>query len=165
MGEFMKSPPRFSSTVLPIPPKEVELSIAYLCMQLTDLNLEEMRRVLDSKGYARHLRNLRGPAQMEIHQIQEPLDLGIVVLSRFESLLVRLRPEDFDQALDEQRLLYQKCVGILEILSSAPVGRTVKKLAVSILKFRINESELEQQRWGKVLERWKRNQQLPPSHE
>jgi len=163
MDEFMNSRPQFSVTVVPVAPEDVRISLNNLCMYLRDINLEDMRKALETSGNTPYLGNLRGPFQMEVHLIPRPLNLGIIFRSRFESILVRISPDDFDQSIEEQRVLYGKCICILEILSAAPVRETKKQIIVSRLIFGFNKSEAERKAWGKILKRWKGKQQLPSS--
>jgi hypothetical protein len=161
--EFMKSPPQFKVSAPPIDAEEAQISVNNVCAYLLDISLDDMRTALQTRGHASGLSRLKGPLQMEVHMIQKPLNLGVIIGSHLSSHLVRLRPADFDRSDPEQDALYQKCIGILEILSTARVGKTYKRIAVSALKFRFNESESERLAWVKLLRRWNRKKSAPPT--
>jgi len=98
---------------------------------------------------------LGDPRGMDVVMMTDPLDFGIFVGFHGGANIVRISPESFDRKNGQQELIYQKCVGILEVFSTAPIGTHAKPIAVDELHFRLNKTEAERELWGEILRRWK----------
>jgi hypothetical protein len=154
-----ESPPALAVTAAPIEADDERITVPYLCKELLEIDLDQMRRLMNTRRRIAGSR-LRGPVQLEVLMMTRPLDLGFIVGGHCSRLAVRIAPEEFDQAISDHRSLYAQCMGILEILSTAPVGVTGRKMSVHILKLRYNESEEEKRNWAVILQRWKEKKQF-----
>ena len=91
---------------------------------------------------------------MEVALMTGPIDLGIIVGGHSRLNIVRISPKSFDRTVPQQELVYRKCVGMLEIFSTAPVGKTAHRIAVGPLVFGYNATEADRQSWVRILRRW-----------
>jgi hypothetical protein len=155
MLDYTGGNPSFGVTVPPVTSERAFTSIYVICLFLVRLDLDLMRTALSKKGYARGISRRRGPCQMDVIMMTDPLDFGIFIGFHNGANIVRISPEAFNRTNEQQELIYQKCVGMLEIFSTAPIGTHAKPIAVDQLHFRLNKTEAERKQWEELLLRWK----------
>jgi hypothetical protein len=124
MQHYTGGNPPFAVTAAPVTPDRLFSSINVICDFLFRLDLDVMRMALSKKGYARGISWRRGAVQMDVVMMTDPLDFGIFVGFHGGANIVRISPESFDLKNEQQELIYQKCVGMLEIFSTAPTRRS-----------------------------------------
>jgi hypothetical protein len=154
MHHYTGGNPPFAVTAAPVTPDRLFSSINVICDFLFRLDLAVMRMALAKKGYARGISWRRGAVQMDVVMMTDPLDFGIFVGFHGGANIVRISPGSFDRTNEQQELIYQKCVGMLEIFSTAPIGTHAKPIAVDQLHFRLNKTEAERKHWEEILLRW-----------
>jgi hypothetical protein len=151
--------PELQVTAAPV--QDAKTATARAFYTLLRLNLEDVRRALESKKLIPGLRKL-GSVNAHVLLMKDPLCLAVLIES-YASDVVWIRPEQFDLSRPEQMRAFQKILQLLEILSTSPLGRNApadhrsknKWLGVERVVLRRNESVADQEAWGELLRIWR----------
>ncbi len=164
----MSSPdsPQFEVSLVPLTADDVAKVTEWICEDLESIHIDDVRytmmhasrpRPADQKSAGHHRGTMAGP-HFEPHVTVDSTALVFHYYWNYASLAVQILPDHFDRTDPRQDALFEKCIGIIEVLRDGPIKPNRKDydwLSIRNFRFRRNKSEEEARAWARLVDAWK----------